>query len=118
MTLVGIDKASGAILAHVVPEKGTIFEWVAIQLERDVRKFGYHGRIVVKSDGENAAQELMNELARKRRDLPTVVETSKLYDSKSNGRAEGAIRRLECQVRTLKNLPDLIPHTLRRAASH
>ena len=102
VTLVGVDKASDAILAHVVPEKGTRFDWVAAQLDRDVRRFGYHGRIVVKSDGENAARDLMNELARKRKELPTVVETSKPYDSKSNGRAEGAIRRLESQVRTLK----------------
>lgn len=102
MTLVGVDKASDAILAHVVPEKGTKFEWFASQVDRDVKKFGYHGRIVVKSDGENAVKDLMQELARKRRELPTVVETSKPYDSKSNGRAEGAVRRLESQVRALK----------------
>ena len=102
VTLVGVDKATDAILAHVVPEKGTRFEWVATQLERDVRRFGYHGRLVVKSDGENAARELMSELAKKRRDLPTVVETSKPYDSTSNDRAGGAVRRLENQVRTLK----------------
>ena len=102
VTLVGVDMASDAILAHVVPEKGTKFEWIASQLDKDVRKLGYHGHIVVKSDGENAVKDLMQELARKRRDPPTVVETSKPYDSKSNGRAEGAVRRLESQVRTLK----------------
>ena len=96
MTLVGIDKASGAILAHVVPEKGSRFDWFACQLERDVRRFGHHGRIVLKSDDEPAAKDLMNELARKRKDMPTVIEVSKPYDSKSNGRAESAIRRLEC----------------------
>ena len=58
--------------------------------------------VILKSDGENAAKELMSELARKRKEAPTVVETSKPYDSKSNGRAEGAVRRLESQVRTLK----------------
>ena len=45
---------------------------------------------------------MMNELARKRKEHPTVVETSKPYDSKSNERAEGAVRRIECQIRTLK----------------
>ena len=102
VTLVGVDKASDGILVHVVPVKGTQFDWVAVQLDRDVRRFGYHGRIVVKSDGENAVKDLMQELARKRRESPTVVETSKPYDSKSNGRAEGAARPLESQVRTLK----------------
>ena len=67
-----------------------------------MKKFGYQGRIVVKSDGENAVKDSMQELARKRRELPTVVETSKRYDSKSNSRAEGAVRKLESQVRTLK----------------
>ena len=80
VTLVGVDKSTDAILAHVVPEKGTRFEWVATQLERDVRRFGCHGRLVVKSDGENSARDPMSELAKKRRDLPTVVETSKPYD--------------------------------------
>ena len=60
---------------------------------------GYHGSIVVKSDGENSARDLMNELARRRREDPTVIEASKPYDSKSNGRAEGAVRRMECQIR-------------------
>ena len=91
VTLVGVDKATDAILAHVVPEKGTRFEWAATQLERDVRRFGYHGRLVVKRNGENSARDLMSELAKKRRDLPTVVETSKPYDFKSNVRAEGAV---------------------------
>ena len=99
VTLVGVDKSSDAILVHVVSGKGTRFDWVATQLDRGVRRFGYHGRIVFKSDGENAAQELMTELARKRKDMPTVVGTSKPYDSKSNGRAEGAVRKLECHVK-------------------
>ena len=101
-TLVGVDKKTQGAIAHVVPKKGTQFEWVAIQLEKDVRRFGYHGRVVVKSDGENAIKDLMSELARKRCDMPTVVEKSKPYDSKSNGRAENAVRRVESQVRTLK----------------
>ena len=39
VTLVGVDKSSDAILAHVVPEKGTRFDWVATQLDRDARNF-------------------------------------------------------------------------------
>ena len=82
VTLAGVDEATDAMLAHVVPEKGTRFEWVATQLERDVRRFGYRGRLEVESDGQNAAREFMSELAKKRRCLPTVVETSKPYYSK------------------------------------
>ena len=100
-TLVGVDRTTQGVVAHVVPKKGTQFDWVATQLEKDVRKFGYHGRVVVKSDGENAIKDLMTELARKRSDMPTVVEHSKAYDSKSNGRAENTVRRVESQVRTM-----------------
>ena len=71
-------------------------------MDRDIKKWGYHGRVVVKSDGENAATELMNELAKKRAEAAMVVERSKPYDTKSNGRAENTVRRLECQARTLK----------------
>ena len=38
-TLVVVDKSSDAILAHVVPEKNTRFDWVATQLDRDVCRF-------------------------------------------------------------------------------
>ena len=103
VNLVGVDKSSDAVLAHVVPQKGSVWKWVASQLDRDVKRWGYYGRVVIKSDGENAAKELMEELARKRASVgATVVEQSKPYDSKSNGRAENTERRLESQARTLK----------------
>ena len=98
-----MDKYTNAVLAHVVPQKGTGFQWVATQLDRDVRKFGYHGRLVLKSDQEPAKVDLMKNLAKRRRTSgATVLEHSKVYNSKSNGRAENAVRRVEEQVRTMK----------------
>ena len=102
VTLVGVDKSTQGVLAHVVPGKGTAFDWVAAQLDRDVRKWGYHGRVVVKSDGEPAIVDLMKELALRRKESPTVIERSKAHDSMSNGRAENAVRRVESLVRTMK----------------
>ena len=101
-TLVGVDRYTHAVLAHVVPRKGTEFAWVASQLERDVKRFGYHGRLVVKTDQEPAILDLMRNLARRRAQAPTIIEKSKAYDSQSNGRAENAVRRVEEQVRTMK----------------
>ena len=43
-TIVGVDKYSHAVLAHVVPKRGTEFEWAAKQLDRDAKKFGDYGR--------------------------------------------------------------------------
>ena len=93
-----MDKYTRGVLAHVVPKKGTQFQWVAAQLDRDVQKFGYHGRLIVKSDQEPAVVDLMKELAKRRLYAPTVIESSKAYDSKSNGRAEGDARRIRCAL--------------------
>ena len=101
-TLVGVDKRTQGALAHVVPEKGSRFDGVATQLERDVRRFGYHGRLVVESDCENAVGGVTQELARKRHESPTVIEKSVPYDSNTNGRPENAVRWVEAQVRALK----------------
>ena len=100
--LVGTDRDSGGVIAHVVPQKGTVFDWVAERLESDIQRFGHHGRLVLRSDGENAIKYLMSELCRSRREAPTVMEHSPRYESKSNGRAENAVKRIEGQVRTLK----------------
>ena len=98
--MVGVECNTQGVIAHVVPTKGTELEWVATQLEKDGREFGYHGRVVVKSDCASAVKDLMSELARTRNDMPTVLEHSKTYDSKSNGRAENTVRRIESQVMT------------------
>ena len=43
----------------------------------------------------------MKDLAKRRISAPTVIEESKAYDSKSNGRAESTVRRVEEQVRIM-----------------
>ena len=91
-TLIGVNKYTLSVLAHVVPKKGTEFQWIAAQLDSDVEKFGYHGRLVVKSEQEPAIVDLMRSLAKRRTSGATVLEQSKAYDSKSNGRAENAVR--------------------------
>ena len=57
---------------------------------------------MVKSDQEPAIVDLMRSLAKRRTSGATVLEQSKAYESKSNGRAENAVRRVEEQVRTMK----------------
>ena len=50
----------------------------------------------------NYMLDLMRTLAQRRTLAPTVLEDAKAYDSKSNGRAESSVRRVEEQVRTMK----------------
>ena len=39
--LAGRDRKSGLYIGHAVPFKGTSTEWIADQIERDLRKMGY-----------------------------------------------------------------------------
>ena len=97
-TVVGKERMSQGFVAHVVPSKGTGAEWVAQQLARDIRKFGCHGRVLIKTDGEPAIKSLARDVARARGDLPTVLENPPPSDSKANGYAERAVRSVEEQV--------------------
>ena len=65
-------------------------------------KCGYHGRVVLRGDGELALQDVLNEVARLRGDAPTVLETSPYGDSQSNGYIERAIRSIEEMIRAHK----------------
>ena len=49
--LVARDRRTGIYIAHAVPFKGAGVEWIAKQMLRDVRKCGYHGRVVFRTDG-------------------------------------------------------------------
>ena len=46
------ERTSQGFVAHVVPSKGTGAESVSQPLARDTRKFGFHGRVLIKIDGE------------------------------------------------------------------
>ena len=100
--LVDRDRRTGIYIAHAVNFKGAGVEWIAKQMLRDVRKCGYHGRVVSKTTGEPAILDLMGEVARLRGDLPTVLEHGAPGDSQSNGFVERAIRSVEDMIRTHK----------------
>ena len=95
------------MLAYVVPQKGSAWMWVASQLERDVRRFGYNGRIVIKSDGENAIKAIVEDALKAIRvqvvDMEQVTsERPPPYDSKSNGFIENAVKGMRGHFRTLR----------------
>ena len=100
--LVGRDRRTGVFFGHAVPLKGAGVDWIAGQMVRDIYKCGYYGRVVLRSDQEPALQDLLEEVARKRGDLPTVIESSPVGESQSNGFIERAVRSVEEMVRTHK----------------
>ena len=86
------------VLAHVVPYKGGGVEWVIDQLEKGLRKFGIHGKVILNSDQENAILDVLKDLAKSRAKdglQETIIESSPQGESQSNGIAERAVQDIE-----------------------
>ena len=99
--LITKDRKSAAVCAHVVPKKGVGGGFVVKQYDRDVKKLGYHHKILIRSDGEPAIKDLLVKVAELRAP-ETVLENTPKGDSRSNGRAERAVQSVEKQTRVLK----------------
>ena len=72
--LVGRERRSKMIVAHAVPFKGGGVDWLVGQLLRDLRKMGAHGKVILKSDQENAVIDVLHNLCKARGDELTLVE--------------------------------------------
>ena len=99
--LVTRDRRSAGICAHVVPKKGVGGGFAVKQYLRDVKKFGYHHKIMIRSDGEPAIRDLLDRVSSLRAS-ETILEATPSGDSKANGRAERAVQAIEKQTRVLK----------------
>ena len=78
--------------------------WVAEQIVDDLNTIGLaKDRIIVKTDQEASIVDLQHEIVKRRSDVGTSLENSKVGDSNSNGKVERAIRDVGNMVRTLKS---------------
>ena len=100
--LVGREKNTKMMTAHVVPFKGGGVDWVVAQLIRDLRKMGVHGKVVLKSDQQNPILDVLNDVGRESDSAVTLVKSSPKGESQSNGIAERAVQDLEEGIRTHK----------------
>ena len=101
--LVGRHSQTKMLLAHVVPCKGSTVEWLINQLLRDLRKFGIHGRVILKLDQESALTDLLTKVGQARGLTDqTLIEASPKNESQANGVAEKAVQEIEEAVRTHK----------------
>ena len=96
----GIARALGIALT-LCPGKGVGGGYAFKQYLRDIRKHGYHHKVLIRSDGEHAMGDLLKKVSELRAS-ETVLETSPAGDSRANGRAERAVQAIEKQVRVLK----------------
>ena len=98
-----------SVWAYAWNSKGVAEDpWIADQILDDLNTIGMaKNRVIVKTDQEAAIVELQAEIARRRADIGTSLENSKVGDSNRNGKVERAIRDVKNMVRTLKSaLPE------------
>ena len=102
VVLVGKDRETKMFLAHVVPFKGAEVEWITQQISRDLRRFGIHGNVVLRSDQEPAITNLLDEVCKFRKAARTVAKKAPTSDSRANGLAERAVQSIEEMLRVHK----------------
>ena len=94
--LVSTDRKTGGAKAHFVQCKGLGDRWIAARTVEDLNDFGCNGvDICIKTDQEPAILELQKKVAELRGTARTIPVNSPVGDSKSNGRVENAIRRVQ-----------------------
>jgi hypothetical protein len=102
VVLVGRDRETKMTLAHVVPHKGAEQDWVCEQVVRDLRKFGIHGKVTLKTDQEPAIRDLAVEICKLRGEARTLEELGPVGDSRGNGVAERGVQAVEEMMRVHK----------------
>ena len=104
IVMVSDDRRTGGVKAHLVERKGLGDNWIAGRIVDDMAEFGYGGSdLCIKSDQEPAIVEVQGKIAETRKDGRTVPINSPAGDSKSNGRVENTIRRVQGMIRTLRS---------------
>ena len=99
--LVAKDRSSSGTSADALPKKGAGGGYAVKQLERKILKKWNRGKVVLRSDGENAIRDLVSKVSAMRAPQ-TVLEVAPKGDSRANGRAERAVQQVEKQTRILK----------------
>ena len=99
--LVMKDRKSGGFCADIVPRKGVGGGFAVKQMNRNLKKFGHHSKVLIRSDGEFAIRDLIDKLG-SFRPSETIIENTPVGDSRANGRAERAVQSIEKQSRILK----------------
>ena len=76
-------RQSKAIAAHTVPYKGGDAEWAVAQCVRDIRKWGLHSNLIIRSDQEDALKALVNEVIAGLEEARRAVGNGAGYPSQS-----------------------------------
>ena len=99
--LVGVCKQTGLKMTAIVRDKHGKHPGTISSIERGLQEMGHFGPVTLRSDKEPALQDLLKNVAQRRR-AATLVEHGPRDDGQANGLAERAIRSVEEHVRVLK----------------
>ena len=99
-TLVMVDDKTNMICARVVKKKG-VDEYSVKCVTKFIELLG-HKRIVLKSDNEPAIKSLKDEVKR-HTSVEIVNEESPVYESKSQGKCERTVQKVQEQFRAMKD---------------
>ena len=99
--LVGVCKRTGLKMAGVVRDRYGRLPATIQMIEDGLRTMGHHGAVTLRSDGESALQDLLRNVAMRRRAI-TLVEHGPRGDGQANGLVERAIRSVEEHTRAIK----------------
>ena len=98
--IVGKDDKSKIVFAHICLQKGSSDKWVVKKILDDLDRLGYTD-MILKSDGEPAILQLLEEL-KGQRSHPTLLQHPPAYDPQANGAAENAVQAFMGHLRALK----------------
>ena len=113
--LVGVDRKSKWIFAHMVPSKGLDPHAIKM-MSREIRLAGY-STMVIKSDQEPSILALIEavkrekgeavevtgkEMKKRKGELQIIAEESPVGEHQSNGEVENAIKSVQSQMRTMR----------------
>ena len=104
-SIVLVDDKSGMLKSSVLKQKG-VEEWSIKVVKKYVESLGYK-KVVMKNDNENAIMALRDEV-KKHLQVEVIPEQPPKYDSRTSGRAEHAVQRIEGQFRTLRSALETI----------
>ena len=98
------ESQNKSVWSYAVAHKGSREDWLIEQVLEDLETVGLRNdRVVLKSDQENAMQDVMREVQKQRQaDFGTALDTSRVGDSDSNGTIEAAIQQFEGMARTIR----------------
>ena len=94
------DSKSKYVAAEIVPEKG-VNEYAVRRIAQIINRLGYR-RVIIKSDQEASIVALKGAVKREI-ELEVSFEESPVGEHQSNGAIENAIKRIQGQIRTVRD---------------